>query len=45
MLINSKGQVKLADFGVSGKIENTLEFRNTWVGTLTYMSVRNMRER
>mmetsp|Transcript_26274 Transcript_26274/g.23154 ORF Transcript_26274/g.23154 Transcript_26274/m.23154 type:complete len:164 (+) Transcript_26274:41-532(+) len=38
LLINSQGQVKIADFGVSGKIENTLSYRETWVGTVTYMS-------
>jgi serine/threonine protein kinase len=39
LLINSEGEVKIADFGVSGKINSTLEYKETWVGTLTYMSV------
>jgi exonuclease 3'-5' domain-containing protein 1 len=38
LLVNSKGQVKIADFGVSGKINFTLEQKKTWVGTVTYMS-------
>ena len=38
LLINSEGQVKIADFGVSGQIENTLEYKHSWVGTATYMS-------
>ena len=36
LLINSEGQVKIADFGVSGKINYTLEYKNSWVGTVTY---------
>ena len=36
VLINSKGQVKIADFGVSGELLNTLA--NTFVGTSAYMS-------
>jgi serine/threonine protein kinase len=39
LLLNSEGQVKIADFGVSGKIDSTFECRETWVGTLPYMSV------
>ena len=39
LLINSQGQVKIADFGVSGKIDFTLQYKKTWVGTVTYMSV------
>lgn len=38
LLINSQGEVKIADFGVSGKIDYTLEYKNSWVGTVTYMS-------
>jgi len=41
LLLNSDGQVKIADFGVSGKIEFTLQYKSTWVGTLPYMSVRD----
>jgi len=43
LLINSEGLVKIADFGVSGKIDFTLQSRDTWVGTLTYMSPERMR--
>lgn len=40
ILLNKKGQVKIADFGVSGQITNTLDCMSSWVGTVTYMSVR-----
>ena len=39
LLINSDGQIKIADFGVSGKLDFTLQYKSTWVGTLPYMSV------
>jgi serine/threonine protein kinase len=39
ILINKKGQVKIADFGVSGKMENTFDCMSSWVGTVLYMSV------
>jgi serine/threonine protein kinase len=39
ILLNKKGQVKIADFGVSGQIENTFDCMSSWVGTVTYMSV------
>ena len=32
-------KVKIADFGVSGNIMNTMEKRSTFVGTALYMSV------
>jgi len=38
LLLNSEGQVKIADFGVSGQINSTYECKHTWVGTLPYMS-------
>ena len=38
LLINSKGQIKIADFGVSGKMVHTNDSKNSWVGTLMYMS-------
>jgi hypothetical protein len=43
LLLNSEGQVKIADFGVSGKIEFTLQYKSTWVGTLPYMSPERCR--
>ena len=41
ILVNSEGNVKISDFGVSAKIEHTLDFRDSWVGTMLYMSVGN----
>lgn len=38
ILLNSQGQVKLCDFGVSGELINSIA--DTFVGTSTYMSVR-----
>jgi mitogen-activated protein kinase kinase len=38
ILCNSKGQIKICDFGVSGELINSIA--NTFVGTSTYMSVR-----
>jgi mitogen-activated protein kinase kinase len=36
ILVNSKGQIKLCDFGVSGELEGSVA--NTFVGTGTYMA-------
>ncbi|KAF2861337.1 kinase-like protein [Piedraia hortae CBS 480.64] len=36
MLVNSKGQIKLCDFGVSSELENSVA--DTFVGTGTYMA-------
>lgn len=36
ILVNSKGQIKICDFGVSGELINSIA--NTFVGTSTYMS-------
>jgi serine/threonine protein kinase len=41
ILLNKKGQVKIADFGVSGKMDNTFDCMSSWVGTVRYMSVNN----
>jgi len=38
LLINSKGKVKIADFGVSKQNQNTAQSAHTWVGTVKYMS-------
>lgn len=40
ILLNSKGEIKITDFGVSGEIANTAAFANTFTGTVKYMSVR-----
>lgn len=33
ILVTDRGDVKLADFGVSGQISNTMSKKNTFVGT------------
>ena len=38
ILLNSRGDVKLADFGVSGEVESDMQGKMTFVGTLIYMS-------
>ncbi|CAD8120564.1 unnamed protein product [Paramecium sonneborni] len=38
ILINSQGQIKLTDFGISKQLENTIAIARTFVGTLMYMS-------
>jgi mitogen-activated protein kinase kinase len=38
ILLNSKGEIKICDFGVSGELINSIA--DTFVGTSTYMSVR-----
>jgi hypothetical protein len=38
ILLNSAGQIKICDFGVSGELINSVA--DTFVGTGTYMSVR-----
>ena len=38
ILLNSRGDVKLADFGVSGEVEADTQGKMTFVGTLIYMS-------
>lgn len=37
VLVNSQGQIKICDFGVSGELINSIA--DTFVGTSTYMSV------
>lgn len=37
ILLNSKGEIKITDFGISGTAQ-TLEKRQTYVGTAIYMS-------
>lgn len=38
ILLNSHGEVKIADFGVSGKMESSIDGKTSWVGTVQYMS-------
>lgn len=38
ILVNSKGKVKISDFGVSGYVKDTLGNRETMVGTYMYMA-------
>jgi serine/threonine protein kinase len=37
VLVNSAGQIKICDFGVSGQLIDSVA--NTFVGTSSYMSV------
>mmetsp|Transcript_29342 Transcript_29342/g.35643 ORF Transcript_29342/g.35643 Transcript_29342/m.35643 type:complete len:412 (-) Transcript_29342:362-1597(-) len=38
LLVNMRGEVKISDFGVSGKLANSVADCASWVGTVTYMS-------
>ena len=38
ILVNSAGEVKLTDFGISRDMERSGEMAHTFVGTLKYMS-------
>ncbi|KAJ1498252.1 Serine/threonine-protein kinase 4 [Coelomomyces lativittatus] len=38
VLVNHKGQPKLADFGISGELNNTLQKRNTLIGTPFFLA-------
>jgi mitogen-activated protein kinase kinase 1 len=43
ILINSNGEVKLADFGVSATIKSTVDNRTTFIGTARYMSLERLK--
>ncbi|GFR43084.1 hypothetical protein Agub_g4091 [Astrephomene gubernaculifera] len=38
LLLNSAGEVKISDFGVSGQLASSVSNCLSWVGTVTYMS-------
>mmetsp|Transcript_42679 Transcript_42679/g.68762 ORF Transcript_42679/g.68762 Transcript_42679/m.68762 type:complete len:378 (+) Transcript_42679:282-1415(+) len=38
LLVNDRGEVKLADFGILAELEATIGQRNTYIGTAVYMS-------
>lgn len=38
ILVNSKGELKLSDFGITKTLDNTLKVCDTFVGTAIYMS-------
>lgn len=39
ILVNSRGEIKICDFGVSGQLIDSMA--NSFVGTRSYMSVSN----
>jgi len=45
LLLNSRGMVKVTDFGVSGELEDDIASQQkiTWVGTIYYMSPERVR--
>jgi serine/threonine protein kinase len=40
--MNSRGEVKLADFGISRTLDETYAMSNTSVGTFKYMSMERL---
>lgn len=43
ILVNSRGEIKLCDFGVSGRLVSSVEsYVNTFVGTRSYMAVSSV---
>ncbi len=43
ILLNKRGEIKIADFGVSGLIDFTYQPKSTWIGTAAYMSPERFR--
>eukprot|EP01104_Vermistella_antarctica_P013314 TRINITY_DN4004_c0_g1_i1.p1 TRINITY_DN4004_c0_g1~~TRINITY_DN4004_c0_g1_i1.p1 ORF type:complete len:324 (-),score=43.59 TRINITY_DN4004_c0_g1_i1:43-1014(-) len=43
LLVNSRGEVRITDFGTSGKLSQTWGQAQTFVGTCTYMSPERIR--
>ena len=43
VLVNKKGFLKISDFGVSGKIDRTVDCLSSWVGTMTHMSPERLK--
>ena len=43
ILLNKNGIVKLADFGVSGQTETSMDGLTSWVGTMSYMSPERLK--
>eukprot|EP01038_Epipyxis_sp_PR26KG_P004777 gene4777-6699_t len=43
LLINSRGEVKVTDFGVSAELQNSIAMCGTFVGTFKYMSPERIR--
>ena len=42
ILVNSRGNVKLTDFGIAKEMENSIQMAKTFVGTFKYMSPERM---
>ncbi|KAL4481784.1 hypothetical protein ABPG74_007873 [Tetrahymena malaccensis] len=38
ILVNSEGEIKISDLGICGKVNGTMDQKNTFVGTTIYMS-------
>lgn len=43
LLINSKGEVKVSDFGISAELQSSIQMCGTFVGTFKYMSPERIR--
>jgi mitogen-activated protein kinase kinase 1 len=43
LLLSSRGQLKISDFGTSSQLSNSMSRCLSWVGTVTYMSPERIR--